>query len=452
MALLNKKQFAVSLLLNIARLVLALVLIASGFVKAVDPVGSMYKLQEYASAFSFTVSDDWTLFFAIILAALEFLLGIFLVTGIYRRVVPLLTFVMFLCFTPLTLYIMLNGTVSDCGCFGDAVELDNDTTFYKNLVLLFLSFFVFWKRRRFTLYISSKNRWLVVLFSLFYISVLQGVGLSHLPVLDFRPYAVGNNLRELTQGTPDIYDIYYTCEKDGVQKEFLSTEYPDSSWAVLETRAEVAVQGNRPVIGDFEIIDWEYDYDIAGEILLDTGYVCLLAIETTEAASVSRVDKVNDLYDYCVENDIPFYAATSSADSAVVLWRKRTGAEYPICWADATLLRTMIRSNPGLVLLKDGVIVGKWNVSDIPDVEDFANSPTRMPDKLEVPFGAMRTPRFWFKWLLYPLLAIALIDLMSAMLRRRRLKAAAKREKENGEQPQCVDKESQEVEQNVEKD
>ena len=125
MALLNKKQFAVSLLLNIARLVLALVLIASGFVKAVDPVGSMYKLQEYASAFSFTVSDDWTLFFAIILAALEFLLGIFLVTGIYRRVVPLLTFVMFLCFTPLTLYIMLNGTVSDCGCFGDAVELDN---------------------------------------------------------------------------------------------------------------------------------------------------------------------------------------------------------------------------------------------------------------------------------------------------------------------------------------
>lgn len=425
MALQNRKRFAVTLLLNTGRLVLSLVLVVSGFVKAVDPVGFMYKLQEYAGAFSVSVSDDWMLFFAIMLSATEFLLGVFLLMGIYRRVVPLLTFIMFLFFTPLTLYIMLSGSVDDCGCFGDAVEIDNDTTFYKNLVLLCLSFFVLWKRRRFTLCVSPRNRWMVVLFSLFYISILQGVSLSHLPVLDFRPYAVGNNLRELTQGTPAVYDVYYTCEKGGVQREFLSTELPDSGWTVLSNRAEEVSAGVEPVVGDFAIIDWEYDYDIAEDILLDTGYVCLLSIETTEEASVSRVDKVNDLYDYCFENDIPFYAATSSADSAVVLWRKRTGAEYPICWADAMLLRRMIRSNPGLVLLKDGVIVGKWNVSDIPDVEEFEASPTGMPDKLETTFNILRGPQFWVNWLVWPLVVILLLDSFAGFLRRRKSKSAA---------------------------
>lgn len=426
MGLQNRKRFTVTLLLNISRLVLSLVLIVSGFVKAVDPVGFMYKLQEYAKALPFlSFSDDWMLFFAIMLAAVEFLLGVFLLMGVYRRVVPLLTFIMFLFFTPLTLYIMLSGSVEDCGCFGDAVEIDNNTTFYKNIVLLFLSFFVLWKRRRFTLCVSPRNRWVVVLFSLFYISILQGVSLSHLPVLDFRPYAVGNNLRELTQGTPATYEVYYTCEKDGMQRDFSSAELPDSSWAVLGSRAEEVSEGIAPVIGDFSIIDWEYDYDIAEDILLDTGYVCLLAIETTEDASVSRVDKVNDLYDYCFENDIPFYAATSSADSAVLLWRKRTGAEYPICWADAMLLRRMIRSNPGLVLLKDGVIVGKWNVSDIPDVEEFETSPTGMPDKIETVFSLLRGPQFWVNWLVWPLVVILLLDSLTGFLRRRKSRAAA---------------------------
>ena len=432
MVLQSKKRFAVTLLVNISRLVLAVVLIVSGFVKAVDPVGTMYKLQEYASVFSLdTLSNDWLLFFAIVQAAMEFLLGVFMLTGIYRKVVPLFSMMMLLCFTPLSYYIMSNGSLDDCGCFGDAVELDNNTTFYKNLVLLFLSFLVFWKRRRFSLYISSKNRWLVVLFSFFYISVLQGVSLSFLPVLDFRPYAEGNNLRELTQGTLDEYAVYYLCEKDGVQQEFLQDNMPDSSWSVLSSRSEVVTEGKKPVIGDFSIIDWEYDYDIAEEILADTGYVCLVVIEKMEEAAVSRIDKVNDLYDYCLENAVPFYAATSSSDEEIELWRKRTGAEYPICWADESLLRRIIRANPGLLLLKDGVIVSKWNASDIPSVEEIADSPTKMPDKVDTLFDHVRGWRFWVNCFLWPLAFIALVDVFSGKAKRKKARAAS----EKGIQP-----------------
>ena len=159
---------------NICRFALSLVLMASGFVKAVDPVGSMYKLKEYADLFSIvSISDDWLQLLAILQAVVEFLLGVYMLVGIYRKVVPLLTLLMMLLMTPLTLYIMLGGGVDDCGCFGDAVILTNEMTFYKNLFLLLMSLIVFIGRKRMVWCITSRMRWVVVLFSLLYILVLQ---------------------------------------------------------------------------------------------------------------------------------------------------------------------------------------------------------------------------------------------------------------------------------------
>ena len=148
-------------------------------------------------------------------------------------------------------------------------------------------------------------------------------------------------------------------------------------------------------------------------MLADTGYVCILAIEEVEKASVSRVDKINDLYDYCLENSVPFYAATSSEEDVIALWRRRTGAEYPIYWADASMLRTMVRANPGLLLLKNGVVVGKWDSADIPDIELLPASPTRMPDKVSTVFTRVRGLRFWLLFLAVPLLLIAAGDALA---------------------------------------
>ena len=163
-----RKRRGYTVATNVCRWVLALVLIVSGFVKAVDPVGSMYKLQEYVDAFSLGVfSDEFLMLAAMLQAALEFLLGISLLMGIYRRFVTWFTPLVMLFFTVLTFVIYRGDAVADCGCFGDAVTLSNGETFAKNVLLLLLSLVVFLGRRRLVYYISSKSRWMVTLFAIF---------------------------------------------------------------------------------------------------------------------------------------------------------------------------------------------------------------------------------------------------------------------------------------------
>lgn len=410
MVLRNKKSIFYTVLTNICRVLLALVLVLSGFVKAVDPKGTMYKLQEYTDAFSIDVfSNDWLLFFAIILAAGEFLLGLFMLMGAYRRFVAYMVFLVFVLFTPFTLYVAVTDAIPDCGCFGDAIAMSATTSFLKNLVLLLLSLIVFLGRRRYVVNISAKNRWMVVLFSVFYIALVETMSLSYVPVLDFRNYAVGNNLRELVQGESDTYKIMRIFEKDSVQRAFEMDSLPDETWRFVEDRSVLVAEGRKPVIGDFAILDWESDYDVAPDVLADTGYVCILVSEFLEDASVGRVDKINDLYDYSLEHNVTFFAATSSDEADIELWRKRTGAEYPIYWADNVMLRGMTRANPGVLLLNNGVVVGKWNVAGMPEAEEMMSSESFRKEKDEV-FG-MDGRQFWVLLLVLPLAVIVLIDL-----------------------------------------
>lgn len=410
MVLRSKKSIFYTMLANISRVLLALVLVLSGFVKAVDPKGTMYKLQEYADAFSIDAfSSDWLLFFAVVLAAAEFLLGLFMFMGVYRRFVAFMVFLVFIIFTPFTLYVAISDVVPDCGCFGDAFGMSNTASFVKNLFLLLLSVIVFLGRRRFVINISAKNRWMVVLFSLFYIAFIEAVSLTYVPILDFRNYAVGNNLRELVQGESDTYKVVLTYEKNGEQRGFEQDSLPDETWSYVETHSELVAKGRKPVVGDFSILDWESDYDVAQDVLADTGFVCILVAELLEEASVGRVDKINDLYDYCLEYNVTFLAATSSDETEIELWRKRTGAEYPVCWADNMLLRGMTRANPGVVLLNDGVIVGKWNVAGMPEAEQMM-SPTSYRKAKDEVFG-MDGKLFWTLILVLPLVVIIFIDL-----------------------------------------
>ena len=410
MGLRSKKSIFCTMLTNISRVLLALVLVLSGFVKAVDPKGTMYKLQEYADAFSIDAfSNEWLLFFAIILAAAEFLIGVFLLMGAYRRLMATIAFLVFIIFTPFTLYVAISDIVPDCGCFGDAIGMSNIASFLKNLFLLSLSVIVFLGRRRFVVNITAKNRWMVSLFAVFYIAFVETISLSYVPVLDFRNYAVGNNLRELVQGENDTYKLVMAFEKDGETRLFEQDSLPDESWMFVENRSLLVAEGRKPVIGDFAILDWESDYDVAEDILADTGFVCIVVAEFLEEASVGRVDKINDLYDYCLDQNVTFLAVTASGEEDIELWRKRTGAEYPVYWADNMLLRSMTRANPGVVLLNDGVIVGKWNVAAMPEAEQMMSSQSYRKAKDEV-FG-MDGKLFWALLLVLPLFVIVLIDL-----------------------------------------
>ena len=432
MGLRIKKSTLFTMLTNICRVVLALVLVASGFVKAVDPKGTMYKMQEYLSAFTIDniFSEEWLLLFASILAAVEFLLGLFMLMGVYRKFVSTFVFILFLFFTLFTSYIAVYDPVSDCGCFGDVWVLSNEQTLLKNLFLLLLATIVFCGRRRFIRNVSYRNRWAVVLYSIFYIVFVEGLSLVHVPVIDFRQYKVGNDLRVLTQSSSDKYKIVSLYERGEEFCYFDEDTVPGNDWVFVEATSVLDVKGEPAVIDDFSILDWKNDYDVAEEVLSDTGYVCVIVSEAVENASVNRIDRVNDLYDYCLENGIQFYMATASDEENMELWQKRTGAEYDLHWADKSMLRDMTRANPGLVLIKDGIIKGKWTASDIPEPE-LVFAPISKSGFLAFLDNALQR---WYSWLLLlaiPLLVLSYFDFLVARIKDYRKAADDNKIKEN---------------------
>lgn len=414
----TKKKMLMTLLTNVCRVMLALVFMLSGFVKAVDPIGFFYKSKEYAMALGIDIlSDVWLLFFAMVLVGAEFVFGFFLLTGIYRKVMSVLVFVLMLLYTPFTLYVALENPVPDCGCFGDAFTLSNWWTFAKNVFLLLMSVVVFFNSKLYKRKISDKNRWMAVLYVLFYVILIEGMSVMHLPVIDFRPFAVGVNLRDAVLDKPAEYETVAIYEKDGVQEEFLAGALPDSSWNYIGARNKVVKPGRPALINDFSFIDLSSDYDVADEMLADTGFVALLVMETLEKADESRVDKINDIYDYCNDNNMGFYAVTSSGEEAVELWYKRTGAEYPFYWADDILLKTMVRSNPGLLLLKDGRIVNKWNISDVPEVNAMSNKDDLRHNSSAEYVRVMRGWRFWLLLFALPMAFILFVDMFTGSSR-----------------------------------
>lgn len=407
---------------NVCRWLLALVLMLSGFLKAVDPVAGVYKLQEYVSAFSLSgISDGWLSAFSVAQAAVEFLMGLYLLVGIYRGFISFMALLMMLLFTPFTLYLWVSGAVSDCGCFGESLLMSNAMTFVKNVVLLFLAFVAFAGRRAFVRCVSSNMRWALVLFSLVYIFGMQGVAVHHLPLIDSGSYAVGSNLRSKVEFVPDEYEykaVYYNKETGNAEPFIVDADTVMGSEWVLDGYTEVLVApGTEPEINNFSIVDWEYDVELSDALVADTGYVCIVPIENVESASVTHVDKVNDLYDYCIANGLAFCAVSSSDEDALSLWAKRTGAEYPVYWADANMLRSMVHANPALVLLKDGVIVGKWTAADIPAVQGAEGTEVLSVKELPV-YADYRSWPFWVIVLAGAVVLLSLIDVFLVQIAR----------------------------------
>ncbi|MBE6304256.1 MAG: DoxX family protein [Bacteroidales bacterium] len=364
------KNRTLLMLTNLCRLLLATVFIVSGFVKAVDPKGLLYKLQEYAAVFvpEVPIDDAWLLLLAVSLPAVEFLLGAMLFMGTCRRFSAIAVLAVMLLFTPWTLVLAIWNPVHDCGCFGDAVQLSNWATFFKNVILLMMAAFLWVKRSRIVRFISTRGSWMVTLFALLYIGSVQYNGLVHLPIMDFRPFAVGADLNEGIREIPAEFKLIFRYEKGGEILELDDEGAPDSTWNYLGTRSDMINAGVPPKIENFYFSGMERGDDISDKLLADTNYICLLVIPDVTVADESRADKMNDVYDYCVENKIEFYALTSSLDEDVETWRKHTGAEYPFYSADNLLLKTMIRSNPGLLVVKGGKVVAKWNVRDVPEL------------------------------------------------------------------------------------
>ena len=372
---------------NIARLLLALTFILSGFVKAVDPLGTQYKIHDYLAAIGLAslVPDFGTLASSVILSATEFLLGICLLFAIRRRLVSKIVVVLMTVMTLLTLWLAIDDPVTDCGCFGDALVLTNWQTFWKNVVLLAAALIVWRYPLDMPRLISESNQWIVMNYSAFFILVIiAGRSLYTLPQFDFRPYHVGTNLREGWQHMMEGEDSPYT---------------------------------------EFFIESTDEGEDITEAVLGSQGYTFLLVAPHLENANDSQFDRLNSIYEYCLENGYQFYCLTASTHKGIGRWQDITGAEYPFCNTDETTLKTVIRSNPGLLLLNDGVIIRKWSHNTLPSDEELG---ARLEDS---PLGRLPNDNaaekiLWIlTWFVLPLVLLTIADRLwawSKWLRRKK--------------------------------
>ena len=407
---------------------LATLFIFSGFVKAVDPLGSFYKIQDYLAAFGII---SWfptylPLLFAIILSSAEFCVGVFLFFGVRRKIASTLALLLMSVMTPLTLYLALANPVSDCGCFGDAWVLTNWQTFGKNIVLLVAAIAVFRDRKLMFRFVTLKIEWMVSLYTLLFVFALSFYCLEYLPVLDFRPYKIGTNIKagmEIPEGAkPSVFESRFVLEKDGKQQEFTLDNYPDSTWTFVETRTVLKEKGYEPPIHDFSMISPDTGEDITESVLSDKGYAFLLVAHRIEEADDSNIDLINEIYDYSVEHGYGFYALTSSPDEEIEVWRERTGAEYPFCQMDDITLKTIIRSNPGLLLIKGGTILNKWSDNQLPDEYVLNDSLDNLELGQQKQENNLHTIGYVLLWFIVPLTLVIGIDILVIKRRERKSK------------------------------
>lgn len=363
-----------SILVNLSRALLALTFIFSGFVKAIDPLGSQYKIAEYLEAVQLSAYiPDWAqLILSVGLSAIEFTLGMMLLLAIRRRLVSKLSLIMMVVMTLVTLWLTVSNPIQDCGCFGDAIHLTNTQTFIKNIILLAAAIILAcWPLYQIR-FVSKTNQWIAFYFTIVFIVTASTLSLYHLPIFDFRPYYIGQNIKkgmEIPKGAKlTTYKTTFICEKNGVTKEFTENDYPynDSTWVFKDTHQEILEKGYEPPIHDFSITDEKTGEDLTDSILTKEGYTFLLIAPVLERADDSNFGEIDAIYEYAKENGYGFYGLTASTDKAVKHWRDITGAEYPFYTMDGTTLKTIIRSNPGLILLYKGTIINKWSHNDLP--------------------------------------------------------------------------------------
>ena len=367
------------LLIIFFRIVIGAIFIFSGFVKGIDLAGSAIKFEDYFVAFGMDFLIPVSLPLAIFLVSTEFIIGISLLFGFrtYWGAWGVLIFMSV--FTPLTFVLALFNPVSDCGCFGDAIVLTNWQTFWKNVVLMIMVLAIFYYRKKFKTVYPAITDWsiLVVIFVLF--TGFSLYNYHHLPMIDFRPYNAGTNIPEnmyIPADAPvDEYETILIYEKDGIRKEFDLENFPwqDSTWSFVEQKSILIKEGYKPPIHDFTIAT-PAGNDITDIVLSDESYSFFLVSSDLARANKEALQKLDILSLYCNQTGIKFYSLSSSIYSEIEQIKTSHQLSLDFYFTDETTLKTIIRSNPGLLLLKEGVILAKWHYNDLPEIEELRQS------------------------------------------------------------------------------
>ena len=314
----------------VSRLLLVVGFLFSGFVKVSDPAGMAQKLAPYAEVVHLSWGADsvWLQMAAVGIGTVEFVLGMQLLLGISRKTTTRCILLLTTFFTALTLWLLLTDAVPDCGCFSEAITLTHAQTFAKNIVLLIASVIVCLRAETLRKLASRRNAWIVSVYTFVFSVALSLYTLHYLPVIDYAPYKVGSNLRNALSGKDDSPDALKML-----------------SLYIYDSRTEE---------------------DYVPRLVADTSYSFLLTVPDITTADDGTSDRINDLYDFCADKGYAFYMVTASDSVAQMRWIDETGASYPLLEADPLQLRALVRSNPGLIMLHDGKITGKWGKNDMP--------------------------------------------------------------------------------------
>jgi len=384
--------------------------IFSGFVKGVDPLGFSYKLDEYFDVFAdATKSIGWisalmiwfksiSLFLATFMIVLEMALGWMLIFGIRMRLTSWLMLLLILFFTFLTYYSWYTEKITDCGCFGDAIKLTPAETFYKDVVLTLLIVIIFIYHKEITPIFGKTGSDMMMVLGLGLSIYLPVYCLRHLPIIDFRPYKIGNNIREEMSLPPGsradqyVSILNYKDKSNGQvgsyvmvtqgedqqpwfqERGFKALPWQDSVWMsnheFVDSKSELVEPGEKPKITDFKVWD-DKNNDLTAAVLDDPkSYHFWVVAYDMNHANQQSFEKLNALAAASEKNNIQFVALTATPYSELDPIRHELNAAFPFYYADGTVLKTIVRANPGLVLLKGPVVVAMWHYNDLPTFDE----------------------------------------------------------------------------------
>lgn len=360
-------------LTSIARLLVGALFIFSGWIKANDSLGFAYKLVEYFEVFGTEFLVPIALPLAIFICIFEMVVGFTLLIGARIKSTLWLLLLMIVFFTFLTFYSAYFNKVTSCGCFGDAIPLTPWQSFSKDLVLLILIIILFIGRDNITAIFGPRLENALIVMALIAATIFPLYTYNYLPVIDFRPYAVGKNIPEQMKGIPDELKYFYKLKDKatGEIKEF--DKFPDNYdqfYEYVDNRQQVLKKGLEPKIKDFSISNLNGD-DYTHEIIENPEYNFLLICHEVELANKDAFGKINDLAALCKQDHVKLIALTSSTKEAIEKFKQEVNTPIDFYISDNTVLKTMIRSNPGLMLLKGGTVQGMWHYHSLPAYDDM---------------------------------------------------------------------------------
>lgn len=425
-------------LLHLSRIVVGNLFIFSGIVKANDPLGMSYKLEEYFVEFGM----DWGWLHEILvplstfLCILEIVVGVAVLVGYRMKIFSTLLLLLIIFFTLLTGASAIFEIVRSCGCFGDAIPLTPWESFYKDLILLFFILILFIKRNYIVPYVSSKMdlRYFLIsvgimgmlsvmldwYFPMVFVLLVFGIGvlikpkirewaagftvllsfigslwfsldaIAHLPPKDFRPYAVGKNIPEQMNLPEDavapVYEsvLTYRNTTTGEEKDFSMEEYTkqkiweNPEWEWVSTDNNLIKEGDEPKITDFSITD--SDGNEMTDVFLSKDYVFMLIAYDLSKSDTDNIEQINRFASEAQEAGIEFIGLSAAGYAQKEDFRHQHQTPFDFYITDGIVLKTIVRSNPGLVLMKEGTVLAKWHENDIPQFTEVKQQFIKVKD------------------------------------------------------------------------